>query len=836
MEQDQNIAAGSADPGAAAFDLPTGNPDGDAYTQNPPSVMQVDGAAVSGGSNVATDGGSQAADASAYPAEHTAMNGTAVEMANYQSTEAAENGAAVTNEMGEPVPEPSYEEAVLSAEEARLWSVVTTNCLDFNAWTALIDETEKNAESNILKIRKVYDAFLAEFPLCFGYWKKYADHEARLDGVNKVIEVYERAVLAVTYSVDIWYNYCQFAISTYDDPDIIRRLFERGLAYVGTDYRSNILWDEYIKYEESQQAWSHLAVIYTRILEHPIQQLDRYFNCLKELASTRSFSEILTAEEASVYGVTSETGDQTLDGEAHPDGVDKPGQPEISSSTEADNLAKYVSMREEMYKKAKEYESKIIGFELAIRRPYFHVKPLDNPELENWHNYLDFIEKEEDINKVIKLYERCVIACASYSEFWIRYVQCMEGKGSLELANNALARATHVFVKKQPEIHLFSARFKELNGDISGARAEYQHLYSDLCPGFLEAIVKHSNMEHRLGDKESACSVYDTAIAAERGKEQSLLLPTLLIQYSRFLFLAIRDLEKAREILTALHEQLNMTKPVLEAIIHLESIFPCEKRVEFLDSLVEKFVTPELSQGDEASLGDKEEISSIFLEFLDLFGDAKSIKKALTRHTTLFSCKRSILPSKKRKADDAIVSDRDKLAKTGATQSVTGTDPNAPNPPVWPATSEASGQQWGASYAQQAAYPAYGTYDYGHQLPQPAPQAATYGAYPPAYSAQGEEGASTENDSHKKKSQMTVPLDRHIRNKAMHNLQQFQQHQCQRRHRHQWQLILSSLRQLLNPIMAQPTTDLCRIILDGDSASMLTCFFACVVQSAGLSV
>jgi hypothetical protein len=49
--------------------------------------------------------------------------------------------------------------------------------------------------------------------------------------------------------------------------------------------------------------------------------------------------------------------------------------------------------------------------------------------------------------QVIKLYERCVIACASYSEFWIRYVQCMEDKGSLELANNALARATHVFVK-----------------------------------------------------------------------------------------------------------------------------------------------------------------------------------------------------------------------------------------------------------------------------------------------------------------------------------------------------------------------------------------------------
>jgi pre-mRNA-processing factor 39 len=101
-----------------------------------------------------------------------------------------------------------------------------------------------------------------------------------------------------------------------------------------------------------------------------------------------------------MYGVTSENSAQALHGVEQPDDTDKSGQPEMSSSTDAENLAKYVSVRDEMYKKAKEYESKIIGFELAIRRPYFHVEPLDNPELENWHNYLDFIEKEEDINKV----------------------------------------------------------------------------------------------------------------------------------------------------------------------------------------------------------------------------------------------------------------------------------------------------------------------------------------------------------------------------------------------------------------------------------------------------
>lgn len=34
----------------------------------------------------------------------------------------------------------------MSAEEDRLWSIVRTNSLDFNAWTALIEETEKIAE------------------------------------------------------------------------------------------------------------------------------------------------------------------------------------------------------------------------------------------------------------------------------------------------------------------------------------------------------------------------------------------------------------------------------------------------------------------------------------------------------------------------------------------------------------------------------------------------------------------------------------------------------------------------------------------------------------------
>uniref|UniRef100_A0A7C8YH09 Suppressor of forked domain-containing protein n=1 Tax=Opuntia streptacantha TaxID=393608 RepID=A0A7C8YH09_OPUST len=303
--------------------------------------------------------------------------------------------------------------AVLSAEEERLWNIVKTNSLDFNAWTSLIEETEKMSQDNIYKIRKVYDAFLAEFPLCYGYWKKYADHEARFGAIDKVVEVYERAVQGVTYSVDIWLHYCVFAINTYGDPDTIRRLFERALVYVGTDYLSFPLWDKYIEYEYTQQEWGRLAMIYTRILENPNQQLDRYFTSFKELAGSRPLSELRTAEEAAAFATDADAPSSDADApgtekEIHTDAMEESSKPGSTGLTEPEELEKYIASREEMYKKAREFDSKISGFETAIRRPYFHVRPLNDAELENWHNYLDFMERDGDFNKLSKI---CCTVC-----------------------------------------------------------------------------------------------------------------------------------------------------------------------------------------------------------------------------------------------------------------------------------------------------------------------------------------------------------------------------------------------------------------------------------------
>ncbi|XP_004493823.1 pre-mRNA-processing factor 39-1 isoform X1 [Cicer arietinum] len=734
--------------------------DGNAYAAGDPnSVLQQaqfgatneskQGAGVPDANEASGVSGKEAMESAMVSGDHSTVNGGV-------GSVGLENGNALENVDGSDDKQltDAYA-AALSAEEDRLWNIVTANSSDFTAWTSLIEETEKVAENNILKIRRVYDAFLAEFPLCYGYWKKYADHEARLGSVDKVVEVYERAVQGVTYSVDMWLHYCIFAISTYGDPDTVRRLFERGLAYVGTDYLSFPLWDKYIEYEYIQQDWARLALIYTRILENPNQQLDRYFSSFKELASNRPLSELRTADEAAaVADVVSEGTGQAVEGEVRPDGAENSPKPVSAGLTEAEELEKYIGIREEMFKKAKEFDSKIIGFETAIRRPYFHVRPLNIGELENWHNYLDFIEREGDLSKIVKLYERCVIACANYPEYWIRYVLCMEASESMDLANNVLARASQVFVKRQPEIHLFCARFREQAGDLVGARAAYQLVHTEISPGLLEAIIRHGNMEYRLGKLEDAFSLYEQAIAIEKGKEHSQTLPMLFAQYSRFVYLASGNAEKAREILVGGLDNATLSKPLLEALLHFEAIQPQPKRVDidFLESLVVKFVTPNPESHSVASATEREELSSIFLEFLNLFGDVQSIKRGEDRHAKLFLPHRSMSELKKRHAEDFLASDKTKVPRAysaqSPAQSLMGAYPNAPNqwtnygaqPQTWPAATQAQAQQWPAGYTQQASYGAYAGYGGNYANPQVPtsvpPSTAAYGAYPPAYPAQ----------------------------------------------------------------------------------------------------
>ena len=55
------------------------------------------------------------------------------------------------------------------------------------------------------------------------------------------------------------------------------------------------------------------------------------------------------------------------------------------------------------------------AFEDVIRRPYFHVKPLDAAQLSAWSHYIDYMDAKGDEKETRHLYERCLVACARYT-------------------------------------------------------------------------------------------------------------------------------------------------------------------------------------------------------------------------------------------------------------------------------------------------------------------------------------------------------------------------------------------------------------------------------------
>ncbi|KAJ3120357.1 hypothetical protein HK100_012829, partial [Physocladia obscura] len=95
---------------------------------------------------------------------------------------------------------------------------------EFSAWESLIKIAEASAaaasdEAVVSNLRLAYDNFLAKFPLCFGYWKKYADAENKLDGPEKAEQIFERGVTAIHNSIDLWNHYLQFKVEKSDDAE-----------------------------------------------------------------------------------------------------------------------------------------------------------------------------------------------------------------------------------------------------------------------------------------------------------------------------------------------------------------------------------------------------------------------------------------------------------------------------------------------------------------------------------------------------------------------------------------------------------------------------------------
>ncbi|XP_072069439.1 uncharacterized protein [Arachis hypogaea] len=301
-------------------------------------------------------------------------------------------------------------------------------------------------------------------------------------------------------------------------------------------------------------------------------------------------------------------------------------------------LKKYRIIGEQFYQRAHDLDLKISPFEANIQRNYFHVWPLDDSQLQNWHDYLDFVELQGNFDWAVKLYERCLIVCANYPEYWMRYVEFMETRGGREIANYSLDRATEIYLKSVPEIHFFNARFKEQIGDVLAARAAYiQQTGKESDSDFVQNVISRANMEKRLGNMESACGIYKEAIEMAVAEENlQHALPNLYVHFSHLKYMSSNNMDAARDILIDGIKNLPQNKQLLEELLKFSMVHGGSMSMAVIDTIIAEAISPRPDGSQGLGVEDAEDISNLYLKLVDYCGTIHDLRKAWNRHIKLF--------------------------------------------------------------------------------------------------------------------------------------------------------------------------------------------------------
>ncbi|KAG1654195.1 hypothetical protein FOA52_004570 [Chlamydomonas sp. UWO 241] len=621
-------------------------------------------------------------------------------------------------------------------------AIAATN--DFNAWTSLITAAEKL--DDLEQIRATYDSFLESWPLCYGYWKKYAEAEARHGSSEKATAVYERGCKATPTSVDIWLYYANYCKSLPEaKPEDVRRylsnhiltskyhaharsIYERAVAAVGTDYLAHSVWDKFLAFEEEQGNKAGVVALYEKVIALPTRDLDKYAGGLKayigglelvgELATEEAAAALKdavraerklvadaaqakTAEaalkkevaeaDAAVKAAAAEAAASAPPPEPPAEGAEptEPPPPSAAVAAEAaraataaataaatdaaviaveaarlsaiaeaevtddEAKAKWMEPREARLISSRDAVSRIRSYEEGIKRAYFHVKALDAPQLSNWAKYLDFLEAAGDDAATVTVYERCLVPCAAYPEFWMRYVRWLETAGRRDAAVGAVARATATFCRTKPEIFMFAMLFDERRGDADAARGRYKHVLDSLAPWLMSAIASAAYFERRQGNRVAACALFEALLERELAKEREAPGSTgrtpaasfVAMQYANFLRGAYKDYAKGRAVLADALSVAPQLRSLWEAAIQFEELAGADDMVDAVVGLCARAVAPPAAAasgvkagGSSQAMGatDREELSQRGVDFAEAFGTPAQIAATAAAHAKTF--------------------------------------------------------------------------------------------------------------------------------------------------------------------------------------------------------
>ncbi|KAF2168948.1 hypothetical protein M409DRAFT_65287 [Zasmidium cellare ATCC 36951] len=516
-------------------------------------------------------------------------------------------------------------------ELRKLHAQVLQDPEEFEHWEKLVRAAEtqegglnrNSSPQAIAATRNTYDNFLARFPLFFGYWKKYADLEFAIGGTEAAEMVYERGVASVGTSVDMWTNYCAFKIETSHDADVIRELFDRAAESVGLDYLSHPFWDKYIEFEERLESPDHVFAVLGRVIHIPLHQYARYWEKYQILAKTRPVDQLAPAEIIAKF---------------REDAVGEGGQKQKNpAELERDLRTRIQNYHADLFKQTQTETTNRWTYEQNVKRPYFHVTPLDEEELDNWRKYLDFEELEGDYTRTKFLYERCMVSCAKYDEFWYRYARwtmAEAGKHELDVEKRKMIRNEEVrniyrrasctySLISSPAIRLQYAKFEESVGKADVAIDIHEAILMKLS-GHLETIISLVNTYRRQYGADPAIGVLTGYINSQ--SFTSAVKGSLVAELARLQWKVKGDAVAARATFTKYEQHCLDSQAFWQSWLFFERDQPGSEQDEPARYASIKMVYETIRNKSALPSDAIKILSSYYLGYLEDRGDSKAME------------------------------------------------------------------------------------------------------------------------------------------------------------------------------------------------------------------
>lgn len=324
--------------------------------------------------------------------------------------------------------------------------------------------------------------------------------------------------------------------------------------------------------------------------------------------------------------------DKETNAEAEAEAAEEPEADDHVRNEEEANAVKekILSSRRKIHKATVAAVTARWTFEEGIKRPYFHVKPLERCQLKNWKDYLDFEIEQADRTRVLVLFERCLIACALYDDFWLKLIRYLESQTDADLiaqTRDAFTRACTIHHPDKPSLHMLWASFEECQGNLEKAASILKDMDAQ-NPNLLQIAYRRINLERRRNDLDLCDQLYKDYIATAK----SVNAGSLAIKWARFTHKIRGDLDAAMVILRdALEADPSNTRVALQIIdlaLHRPNIAE-DEIIAVIDSFMGR---------DGIDLDQKVLFAQRKVEFLEDFGSsAEKLQEAQRAMQTVMS-------------------------------------------------------------------------------------------------------------------------------------------------------------------------------------------------------